>query len=143
MEEVAVATDDEDNVHASWIGIDNLLYYSYSLDQGGSWSDPIMVAPPGVDGTGFVAIAAGSAGKVALGYIGTTNDADGNSTWNGYLTVMTDSFGQYPLITSTAVNAIDDPLDSQKDDCGYDRCGGFGDFIDIVIDESGLSLIHI
>ena len=137
FEEVAVATDDEDNVHASWIGIDNLLYYSYSLDQGGSWSDPIMVAPPGVDGTGFVAIAAGSAGKVALGYIGTTNDADGNSTWNGYLTVMTDSFGQYPLITSTAVNAIDDPLDSQKDDCGYDRCGGFGDFIDIVIDESG------
>ena len=96
-----------------------------------------MVAPPGVDGTGFVAIAAGSAGKVALGYIGTTNDADGNSTWNGYLTVMTDSFSQYPLITSTAVNAIDDPLDSQKDDCGYDRCGGFGDFIDIVIDESG------
>ena len=30
----------------------------------------------------------------------------------------------------------DDPLDSTPD-CGYRRCGGFGDFIDIVIDHEG------
>jgi hypothetical protein len=31
----------------------------------------------------------------------------------------------------------DDPLENAKEDCGYDRCGGFGDFIDIVVDQYG------
>lgn len=93
-----------------------------------------MVAPPGLNGTGFPTIAAGSAGRVALGYIGTTN---GGATWNGYLGVMTDSFAPMPLITTIIVNAPDDPLDNEKEDCGYDRCGGFGDFIDIVVGLDG------
>ena len=93
-----------------------------------------MVAPPGVNGTGFPTIAAGSSGRVAMGYIGTTN---GGSTWNGYMTTMTDSFNENPLLTTVVVNTPEDPLDNEKSDCGYDRCGGFGDFIDIVIDQYG------
>ncbi len=69
-----------------------------------------------------------------MGYIGTTN---GGSTWNGYMTTMTDSFNENPLLTTVVVNTPDDPLDNEKQDCGYDRCGGFGDFIDIVIDQYG------
>ena len=101
-----------------------------------------MVAPPGVNGTGFPAIAAGSEGRVAMGYIGTTN---GGLTWNGYMTVITDSFNENPLLTTVVVNLPDDPLENDKQDCGYDRCGGFGDFIDIVVGPDGrpwLGLAH-
>ena len=134
FEEVAVAADDSDNVHAAWIGLDNLPYYSYSQDEGDTWSDPIMIAPPGVNGTGFITLTAGSEGRMAAGYIGTTN---GGSTWNGYMSVVTDAFHDNSLITTVAVNMPDDPLENAKEDCGYDRCGGFGDFIDIVVDQYG------
>ena len=61
-----MATDSEDNVHAFWMGFDNMPYYSYSLNEGDTWSSPIMIAPPiGLNGTGFPVITAGSAGKVA------------------------------------------------------------------------------
>lgn len=134
FEEVPVAADDEDNVHAMWMGLDDLPYYSFSSNEGESWSEPLMVAPPGVNGTGFPTIAAGSAGRVALGYIGTTNYG---ATWNGYMSLITDSFAERPLITTVMVNTPDDPLENDKTDCGYDRCGGFGDFIDMVIDQHG------
>jgi len=134
FEEVAVAADEEDNVHALWMGLDNMPYYSISFDQGDTWKEPIMVAPPGVNGTGFPTIAAGSAGRAALGYIGT---GDGGATWHGYMSLITDGFADHPLITTVAVNTPDDPLENAKQDCGYDRCGGFGDFIDMVIDHHG------
>jgi hypothetical protein len=48
------------------------------------------------------------------------------------------------LITSVAVNHPDDPLDTTSD-CGNVRCGGFGDFIDVEIDDEGrpwIALAH-
>ncbi len=133
FEELAIATDEDNNIHALWMGSNNLPYYSYSNDLGGSWSNPIMIAPPGVNGTGFPTIAAGSSGRVSMGYIGTTGDGN----WHGFMSTLTDSFSENPLITTISVNSFDDPLENEKDDCGYDRCGGFGDFIDIVIDSKG------
>ena len=130
--EVAIATDEASNVHAFWIGDDKLPYYSYSRDQAVTWSEAMMVAPPGVTGTGFPTITGGSDGRVAFGYIG----QHGNGTWNGYLGMLTDAFANNTLITTVAVNAPDDPLDD-TDDCGYRRCGGFGDFIDVIIDLEG------
>jgi hypothetical protein len=130
--EIALATDEDSNIHAVWIGEDKLPYYSYSVDNANTWSEAMMVAPPGVTGTGFPTVAAGSAGRVAVGYIGQL----GNSSWNGYMSIMTDSFNDNPLITTVAVNTPEDPLDTTED-CGYRRCGGFGDFIDLVIDLDG------
>jgi hypothetical protein len=132
-EEAQVYPDESDNLHAMWMGIDNMPYYSYSFDTGDSWSDPIMIAPPiGLNGTGFPAIAAGDSGRVAFAYLG---DSGGN-TWNGYISVMTDAFSEIPLITTVQVNNFGDPLDTEVD-CGYNRCGGFGDFIDILVDQYG------
>ena len=48
---------------------------------------------------------------------------------------MTDAFAENPLITSVAVNDPDDPLDITSD-CGARRCGGFGDFIDVELDDN-------
>ncbi len=50
--------------------------------------------------------------------------------------VITDAWNDKPLITTTQVNSHDDPLDEDPN-CGYARCGGFGDFIDIEIDDDG------
>lgn len=139
--EVAVAVDEGGNVHTTWIATDNMPYYAYSRDQGDTWSEPMMIAAPGVNQTGFPTIFAGDEGRVALGYIGLQN---GQSGWNGYMAVLTDAFNEYPLITSVSVNLFEDPLDSSED-CGNVRCGGFGDFIDIEIDDEGrpwIALAH-
>ena len=64
--------------------------------------------------------------------------------WSGYMAIMTDAFAENPLITSVAVNLPDDPLDITSD-CGNVRCGGFGDFIDVEIDDEGrpwIALAH-
>jgi len=139
--EVAVAVDEGGNVHTTWIATDNMPYYAYSRDQGVTWSEPMMIAAPGVNQTGFPTIFAGDEGRVALGYIGLQG---GQSGWNGYMAVLTDAFNEYPLITSVSVNLFEDPLDSSED-CGNVRCGGFGDFIDIEIDDEGrpwIALAH-
>ena len=38
-EEAQVEVDSEGNVHAMWMGIDNMPYWSYSRDQGDTWSN--------------------------------------------------------------------------------------------------------
>ena len=138
--EVAVGTDSAGNLFASWISLDQMIWMAYSRDQGDTWSEPMMMAPPGINETGFPTIFAGDEGRVVVGYIGETFDGG----WDGYMSVMTDAFAERPLITTVAVNAPDDPLDSTED-CGNVRCGGFGDFIDVEIDDEGrpwIALAH-
>ena len=128
-----MTTPSENNVHAMWMGIDNMPYYSYSQDEGNTWSNAMMIAPP-IDlvGTGFPVVTAGAGGKVAFGYVGDT----GNDSWNGYLTIATDVFSENPLFTTVQINDDDDPLDTTAD-CGYNRCGGLGDFLDMSVDQYG------
>ena len=140
-EEAQVDTDSQSNVYAMWMGIDNMPYFSYSLDDANTWSDAIMVGPSHLEGTGFPVVIAGDPGKVAFGYIGT----EGDGVWHGYISVITDAFNANPLITTVQLNAPDDPLDDASPTCGYERCGGFGDFIDMHIDAYGrpwFSLSH-
>jgi len=140
-EEAQVAVDDDDNVHAMWMGSDNMPYYAYSLDEGNTWSDAMMIAPPtDLVGTGFPVVTAGAGGKVAFGYVGDS----GGDTWNAYLTVVTDAFGDTPLFTTVQINAPGDPIDLEAG-CGYNRCGGLGDFLDMSVDQYGrpwFSLSH-
>ncbi len=145
--EVATAVDDGGNVHATWIGDGMMPWYAYSRDQGDTWSEPMMIAAPGVNETGFPTIFAGAEGRVVLGYIGEVNDIESNASvsgWSGYMAIITDAFAERPLITSVAVNHPGDPLDITSD-CGNVRCGGFGDFIDVEIDDEGrpwIALAH-
>mgnify|MGYP000010998540 FL=1 len=135
FEEAQVFADEDDNVHAMWMGLDNMPYYSYSTDEAETWSTPLMIAPPiGLNGTGFPVIAAGGPGQVAMGYIGTYNGGD---TWNGYLSVIQDAFSDQVMITTVQLNEHNDPLEDSFQACGYERCGGFGDFNDIIVDQHG------
>lgn len=134
-EEAQVEVDSEGNVHAMWMGIDNMPYWSYSRDQGETWSNATMIAPPiNLSGTGFPVVVAGDAGTVAFGYVGETEGDD--EIWNAYLTYATDAFNETPLLTTVQLNGDDDPIDTVAD-CGYNRCGGLGDFLDIRVDEYG------
>jgi hypothetical protein len=142
-EEAQVEVDSEGNVHAMWMGLDDMPYWSYSIDQGTTWSNATMIAPPtNLTGTGFPVVVAGDAGTVAFGYVG---EAGGDEeTWNAYLTYATDAFNETPLLTTVQLNGIDDPIDTEPD-CGYNRCGGLGDFLDIRVDAYGrtwFSLSH-
>ncbi|MBC28904.1 MAG: hypothetical protein CMB26_04340, partial [Euryarchaeota archaeon] len=59
-------------------------------------------------------------------------------------TVVTDAFGDAPLFTTVQINAPDDPIDLEEG-CGYNRCGGLGDFLDMSVDQYGrpwFSLSH-
>ena len=132
-EEAQVDVDSESNVYAMWMGLDNMPYMSYSTDDAATWSNPIMVAPGHLQGTGFPVIIAGDPGQVALGYIG----EGGDGLWNGYISVITDAYNETPLITTVQINEYSDPLDNASPTCGYERCGGFGDFLDIQIDGNG------
>ncbi|GAG36757.1 unnamed protein product, partial [marine sediment metagenome] len=131
--EVAIGTDEGNNVHAFWISDDDMPYYSFSTDHAETWREPIMVAPAHVTGTGFPTIAGGADGRAAFAYIGET--ANG-SDWSGYIGVITDAHADEPLITTVAVNDPDDLLDTNPSTHGS-RLGGFGDFIDICIDPEG------
>ena len=142
-EEAQVEVDSEGNVHAMWNGLDNKPYWSYSRDQGETWSNATMIAPPiNLSGTGFPVVVAGDAGTVAFGYVGETAGED--EVWNAYLTYTTDAFNETPLLTTVQLNAVGDPIDTEPD-CGYNRCGGLGDFLDIRVDAYGrtwFSLSH-
>ncbi len=138
--EVASAVDSANNLYAFWIGGDGLPYLSASADHGDSWGAVRMVAPPGVNETGFPAIIAGDDGRIAFAYIGSHVDGgyakdQQNANWTGYIGIMTDAFAGDPLITTVAVNDPADPLSVGQ--CGNTRCGGFGDFIDITVDPEG------
>ena len=45
-------------------------------------------------------------------------------------------FNENPLFTTVQINADGDPLDTTAD-CGYNRCGGLGDFLDMSVDQHG------
>ena len=138
--EVATGVDEQGNVYAFWIA-EGLPYLAVSTDFAVSWTEPMMVAPPHVTAAGFPTVAGGGAGQVALAYIGTDVEGgyDGNDddmAWSGYIGYSIDALNATPLIATVAVNGPDDPLDQGRP-CGAIRCGGFGDFIDIVIDAEG------
>jgi len=137
-EEAQVGIDEAGNVHAMWMGADDMPYYAYSTDAGDSFSDAMMIAPPidGLTGTGFPVVTAGGDGKVAFGYVGRVVNETGVAQWNAYITVATDAFGDAPLFTTVQINADEDPIDT-LDDCGYVRCGGLGDFLDMAVDQHG------
>ena len=136
-EEAQVGVDDMSNVYAMWMGADNMPYFAYSRDQAETWSDAMMIAPPaGLSGTGFPVVTAGSEGRVAFGYVGVISNGSGTEAWHAYITTVTDAFSDNPLFTTVQVTEENDPIDD-LDDCGYNRCGGLGDFLDMRIDAQG------
>ncbi|MCA1672408.1 MAG: glycoside hydrolase, partial [Actinobacteria bacterium] len=147
--EAGVAVDSEGNLYYTWTGADRLFYLATSTDGGKTWSDPKMIAAPGVTETWGPTIAVGAPGKIAVAYIGSTNapggiGADGtgkeynNVSWNGYITMTDEALDKKPLYFSGTVNDPNEPLTSGKG-CGILRCDSrIYDFLDVVIGPNGV-----
>ena len=52
------------------------------------------------------------------------------------MTIITDAFNENPLMTTVQINEPGNPLDTESG-CGYNRCGGLGDFLDMSVDQHG------
>ena len=141
-----VAVDSEGNLYYTWPGRDRLPYLSTSTDGGATWSEPMMIGPPGLTEATLTEIDVREPGRVAIAYIGSENAPGGEapdgfgpeyngSTWNGYVTMTTDGLADDPIFFSASVNPRSDPL--VRGACGIFRCAQVLDFIDVVIGPDG------
>jgi hypothetical protein len=109
----ALATDSPGNVYAAWIDTaDNNVYYSYSTDQGTTWTVPVKVNTAPSNTAEFIWAQAGAPGSLALGWYATdavgqpdsfpnwADDPQGATAvkWWGYAGVITGAASLAPTI---------------------------------------------
>jgi hypothetical protein len=109
----SVATDAAGNIYASWIDEnDNNAYYSYSTDEGATWSTPVRVnGAPSVTNE-FLWAQGGDPGTVVLAWLGTETsgtpdsypswkvDPQGSTAikWFGYVSTITAAASKKPVL---------------------------------------------
>lgn len=142
---VDVATDEASNAYVTWTGEDGAAYLTRTNDTGKTWSAPLRVSPPTLNSTVFNVAIAGAAGHVAVGYLGTADEADSwpsidaesaapTTRWHAYLSVTDDAFADPPAWTTVRLTPADDPV---QVGCiwqsgGSNPCRNLADFIDLV-----------
>src|SRR5688572_3555945 len=161
----SVAVDSAGTIFYAWIADDLLPWMAVSRDHGATWSEPVNVAAPGVTEAALVQVVAGSAGRVALSYLGSSN-APGfvpcaaaaacaaqiirspvepglqpgyeATTWDAYMALLPDAGADDPAIHSVVVSGDgSDPL--IRGTCGPSRCADSGeDFVDLKIGPDGV-----
>jgi hypothetical protein len=109
----ALATDSAGTVYTAWIDTnDNNVYYSYSTDQGASWTTPARVSTAPSSTAEFLWAQAGSPGTLALGWYATdtlgqpdsfpnwADDPQGATTvkWYGYAGLITNAASLAPTV---------------------------------------------
>ena len=137
--EVSLAVDSADNIYAVWQdGTFRLPFFSVSTNRGVSWSQAIMMAPPGVHEVNFPTIAAGDPGRVAFLFPGSQsqNFSDPTRPWNIYIVASVNGLDANPTFTWTTANDPSNPV--HRGDCGPGRCesqngGNMFDFLDIQV----------
>lgn len=113
----SAAVDAAGNVYAGWIDeTDNNVYYSYSTDQGATWSTPVQVNSGPAVTNEFLWGQGGDAGTVAYAWIGTDkggspddfpswkNDPQGatGAKWYGYVSLITAAASKKPTLAQQA-----------------------------------------
>ncbi len=131
--ENTTAVDAADNLYMTWWDHnDHLPYLAVSLDHGRTWSDPLMIAPPGVQEVNFPTIDAGDPGRIVIQFPGSVvgDRADETRPWNTYTIVSTNALDEDPLFVFTVANDPAQPI--HRGDC-TGRCGGMFDFLDVLV----------
>lgn len=132
--ENTTAIDAADNLYMTWWDEnDRLPYLAISKDHGRTWSDPLMIGPPGVQEVNFPTIDAGDEGRIVIHFPGTTvaDRADANRPWNLYQIVSTNALDADPLFVFTTANHPAEPI--HRGNCGPGRCAGMFDFLDVQV----------
>ena len=112
-----VATDTDSNAYNVWVGENQGVYMSRSIDSGETWEQTsIRVSPVEVISATFPHTSAGDPGRIAIAYLGSENasalgqpDLDGNP-WNGNAHYTPSNVTHYLYVTFS-LNALDeDPI---------------------------------
>lgn len=137
-----MAFDAEGNVYYLWVADDQLLYLTWSADQGATWSEPVRVSAPGVSAVNLPSITAGDAGHVGIAYVGAQGTASPpedeaweNVTWDAYVGVAYDATSAAPTFATQRANPDGDPV--YRGDCTGRRCGLLREFIDASVAPDG------
>jgi hypothetical protein len=133
--DAAVAVDSKNNLYYSWTGEDLNPYLSVSKDGGTSWSEPLMIAPPGVKIATLIALDVATPGHLAVSFVGSEAQTSfGPGEYNGYMMVTRDALSADPLFYATRINPRRDPIDF---DCSTGSCRANREFIDVSIAPDG------
>mgnify|MGYP001967417902 FL=1 len=109
-----VATDTESNAYNIWVGGDQGVYMSTSVDSGNTWNQKsIRVSPIEVISATFPHTSAGDPGRIAITYLG-SEDADelgqpdiDDQPWDGNAHYATTNVSHYLYVTYS-LNALDE-----------------------------------
>lgn len=136
----SVASDAAGNIYYVWLDENHLPWLVYSTDHGVTWSEDILIAPPGVTEANFPTVTAGDEGRIAIVFPTHTpreDEADRDPLtrpWNYHVLVSTDVLDGSPTFTYTLANDPADPV--YRGDC-FGRCGGMYDFLDVIVAPQG------
>jgi hypothetical protein len=141
------------NVYYTWIGGDHLPYVAVSRDGGRTFGPPIRISPSGVREASIPKIAVDRPGRVAVGYLASTNApgvppwyapcnvhlsecSDGpyaGSRWNGYLTLIDGLLSDKPLLHTATAKPETSPL--LRGGCAAEgQCKAELDYVDVHFD---------
>lgn len=109
-----VATDTESNAYNVWVGGDQGVYMSTSVDSGETWDQTsVRVSPVEVISATFPHTSAGDPGRIAITYLGSENSSalgqpniDGEP-WDGNAHYATSNVTHYLYVTYS-LNALDE-----------------------------------
>jgi hypothetical protein len=102
-----LAVDHADNLYGLWQK-DGLIYLIVSRDHGRTWSDPMMVAAPGLKNVSLPSLSAGAAGHIAITYYASADP--GAQLLSAYITETADALDPQPLFYSGALNDPSQPI---------------------------------
>src|SRR3954468_17770254 len=105
--ELQTAIDDANNLYALWPA-NGLIYLEISRDGAKTWSKPMMVGAPGVQGIVRPSLSAGAEGNVAITYYGSTDPTA--TKLSAYITQTKDALDPQPLFYSGALNDTAKPI---------------------------------
>jgi hypothetical protein len=97
----ALAIDADGNLYVAWKGAGGLPYLTVSTDRGQTWSRPVMIAPPGVNGMRRLGIVARQTGHILVSYLAST---DGGASYDAYMTESRNAADRQPTFWSASVN---------------------------------------
>jgi hypothetical protein len=144
-----IAIDEAGTLYAVWVGRDHRVYTSDSADAGRTWTASHALSPPQITTATMPSIVVGSAGRLAVSYLGVKGGngaipkcVGSDAHWHLFTTWSLDALADNPRSLTYQVTNESNPVEiggidtgPSPDKCVYHR--NLLDFIDSVADKEG------